>query len=257
MRKPPAEPVPFAVPAARWLLRVSIGLLVLSLVSTRFGGIQPENAFLVFGLAILAAVLALAACAIGALTIWRNGAPGGGALARSVVLACLLLAFPASLAFKALSLPRINDITTDLTDPPSYSRSRIAVDARQGRILPEYDKRLLPRQQAAYGDLNTILLEQSPEEVMPLIRRVATQLNWSIVEDVPPGGRTSSGRIEATARSSLFRFTDDITIRIRAGAGDTQIDLRSRSRFGSHDFGSNAQRIRAFATEVTALSASR
>lgn len=249
--------MPRAVPVARWLLRLSLGCILLALISTRFGGIAPENAFFVFGVAILAAVLALASCLIGALTIWQHGAPGAGALARSAFIAGLLLAFPASLAFKALSLPRINDITTDPTDPPSFSRSRVAVDARQGRILPEYDKRLTTRQQAAYGDLTTILLDEPPEEAMPLVRRAATQLNWIIHEDVPPGGRATSGRIEATSRSMLFRFTDDITIRIRSGAGDTQIDLRSRSRFGSHDFGANAARIRAFATEINALSTSR
>jgi uncharacterized protein (DUF1499 family) len=65
------------------------------------------------------------------------------------------------------------------------------------------------------------------------------------------------GRIDAVARSLLFRFPDDITIRLRAGVGETRIDLRSASRVGRHDFGANARHIRDFAREIEALANAR
>jgi uncharacterized protein (DUF1499 family) len=45
-------------------------------------------------------------------------------------------------------------------------------------------------------------------------------------------------------------FPDDVTIRIRPLAGQTRVDVRSASRFGSHDFGTNARRIEKFIEEL-------
>jgi uncharacterized protein (DUF1499 family) len=54
----------------------------------------------------------------------------------------------------------------------------------------------------------------------------------------------SEGRIEAVAVSRVFRFTDDIVIRIRPSSdGGSRVDIRSRSRDGKGDLGVNAQRI--------------
>ena len=47
-------------------------------------------------------------------------------------------------------------------------------------------------------------------------------------------------------------FAEDVTIRVRPLAGQTRIDLRSASRFGGHDFGSNARRVQAFSDELQA-----
>src|SRR5207249_1400182 len=53
----------------------------------------------------------------------------------------------------------------------------------------------------------------------------------------------------------LFGFQDDIAIRVRAdGAGASRVDVRSKSRDGKGDLGTNAARIRAY---VTALEAGR
>ena len=65
----------------------------------------------------------------------------------------------------------------------------------------------------------------------------------------------ASGTIEAVATTRLFGFQDDIAIRVRAdGAGASRVDVRSKSRDGKGDLGTNAARIRAY---VTALEAGR
>ena len=40
-------------------------------------------------------------------------------------------------------------------------------------------------------------------------------------------------------------FRDDVVIRISPLGKGTRVDVRSASRFGTHDFGANASRIRA------------
>ena len=56
----------------------------------------------------------------------------------------------------------------------------------------------------------------------------------------------SSGRLEATATSFWFGFKDDVVIRIQTVDGETQLDIRSKSRVGRSDVGKNAERIREF-----------
>jgi hypothetical protein len=43
---------------------------------------------------------------------------------------------------------------------------------------------------------------------------------------------------------------DDVVVRVRASADGSRIDVRSSSRFGSFDFGTNAARIRSLMDEI-------
>ena len=64
---------------------------------------------------------------------------------------------------------------------------------------------------------------------------------WEIVAAVP-----QERRIEAVATTFWFGFKDDIVVRIRPAPGGSRIDVRSVSRVGRSDLGTNAKRIRAF-----------
>jgi uncharacterized protein (DUF1499 family) len=57
----------------------------------------------------------------------------------------------------------------------------------------------------------------------------------------------AEGRIEATATTRWFGFKDDVVIRIAPSAGNgSRVDIRSVSRVGLSDVGTNTRRIRAF-----------
>jgi len=60
--------------------------------------------------------------------------------------------------------------------------------------------------------------------------------------------------VEAVAKSFLFGFESDVVIRVIEEEFGTLVDMRSNSRWGPHDLGSNAQRIIAFMKDLdTAL----
>ena len=65
------------------------------------------------------------------------------------------------------------------------------------------------------------------------------------------------GRLDAVHRTFLFGFADDITVRLKPRAQGTRIDVRSVSRIGRHDFGTNAGRIVRFLEEVYAQATTR
>ena len=57
--------------------------------------------------------------------------------------------------------------------------------------------------------------------------------------------------IEAIDVTPLFRFKDDIVIRVTSTDTGSRIDIRSQSRVGRSDLGKNASRIRSFITNFS------
>jgi len=96
-------------------------------------------------------------------------------------------------------------------------------------------------QVAAYPDVATLELALPPEQAFAAVREAALELGWEIVEEDP-----ASGRLEATQSTALFRFVDDVVVRVRPGGPGSRVDVRSKSRDGKGDVGANAARIRAF-----------
>ena len=55
-----------------------------------------------------------------------------------------------------------------------------------------------------------------------------------------------AGRIEAVVTTRWFGFKDDVAIRVAPAGAGSRIDMRSKSRVGRSDVGTNARRIEEF-----------
>jgi uncharacterized protein (DUF1499 family) len=250
------EPVTgFAV----WSRRIAILALIVAGYAVLIvrGGAQDWRGAVTVGAALALCGLAALMALIAFIRIWRRGEKGTGMAAQAVALIILLLAAPGYYAVRGAALPMLNDVSTDIDTPPDFSRSRASLAAREGRIPPAPPPGTRERQRAAYPDVVPILIEREAEDAFDLSRKAAAALGWRIIEATPPGGRTGTARIEAMHQTTLLRFTDDITIRIRPRADGARIDLRSASRVGRHDLGANARRIRRFAEELRHQAAQR
>lgn len=143
--------------------------------------------------------------------------------------------------FKAERLPRIHDISTDVVTPPNFS---VLLPLRKGAANPtEYGGAAVAAQQKkAYPEIRTAVINLSPASAFAACLQAARSLGWKIVSERP-----SEGIIEATDTTFWFGFTDDIVVRVsRAGEGRSLVDVRSLSRVGIGDMGTNAARIQAF-----------
>ncbi|GJE10709.1 hypothetical protein FOHLNKBM_1746 [Methylobacterium longum] len=247
------EPVTRAGPLARRLAVFSIVATGIALILVRDPRADTDAALaaLVAGLGI--AIAAALAAVFAFVQVWREGARGLGAAVAGLILALLVLGYPAFLGLRGLRLPALSDITTDIDNPPAYSRSRAAFTARGGRYPAEPDPSLRERQRGAYPQIAPLTLDIGADEAFELARKAALKRNWQIVEAIRPGGRTGNGRIEAVARGLILNLPDDVTVRIRPRADGARIDVRSASRLGGRDFGSNADRIRAYLDDVANL----
>jgi uncharacterized protein (DUF1499 family) len=132
--------------------------------------------------------------------------------------------------------PPINDITTDLSDPPAFSSD----PADRDRDM-EYPADFAAQVRSAYPDLAPIETDNDPARAVDLALQTAEGLGWEIIQADRDGGT-----ILARQTTAIFRFVDDIVIRVRPQNGGAIVDLRSKSRDGRGDIGANAIRIRAF-----------
>ncbi|GJE55669.1 MULTISPECIES: DUF1499 domain-containing protein [Methylobacterium] len=252
-RLPIQDPVTHAGGYARTVAFLSVVVTAIAVVMVRGQRAEPGPALAVLGSGILLAALAVAFAGFAFLRGWREGARGIGAAIFGVFVATLVLAYPAYAALKGLRLPAITDVSTDLDQPPAFSRSRAAFAARDGRYPPDPGAGAREAQRAAYSQIAPLTLDVDPDEAFELARKAAVNRKWQIVEAVRPGGRIGNGRIEAVARSRVLNLPADITVRVRPRADGARIDVRSATRLGARDLGDNADRIRAYLDEVANL----
>jgi uncharacterized protein (DUF1499 family) len=71
--------------------------------------------------------------------------------------------------------------------------------------------------------------------------KAVNELGWEIASQDP-----QKGLIEATDTTFWFGFKDDVVIRIKPQDNGSRVDIRSVSRVGRSDVGTNAARILAF-----------
>lgn len=246
--------------AALWSGRLALfaaSVLAIAVLLSRLDRIDLPAALTVLGAGMVLALAAVALAVSAFLVIWADGRPGFTGALGGLLLAAVLMAWPCLLAVQAMRLPQLADVSTDVVDPPAFSRSRKALEARAGTTPAEVPAATRQAQLAAYPAVAPILLEFSPQETFALALKAAQQRGWQILEASPPGGRTGLGRIEAIDRSLIMRFPSDVTVRVRPLATGARIDVRSASRHWAHDFGDNARRILGYSQAVLDLAEAR
>jgi uncharacterized protein (DUF1499 family) len=225
----------------------SLAATVLAIVIVRSGLLEIVPALATFAgsllLAVFAIVLALGALAV----IWREGTAGGRHAFAALAISTALLAYPAYLGVRAYQLPMINDITTDPVDPPRFD----VVARLRPRGTVEYAGLYAAEQQRiAYPDIEPLRVSVPPQIAFEETMKAIMKRKWRVVVERPPQPGHPDGQIEAVARTAIMGFRDDVAIRIRLDADGARIDVRSASRYGRHDFGANAARIRSLLDEI-------
>lgn len=161
-----------------------------------------------------------------------------------VIVGMIIFTVPFSWRATARAVPPIHDISTDLDHPPSFvAILPLRRDAPNPAAYGGSEVAL--QQRDAYPDITTVRLNVRPEEAFSRALAAARDLGWEVVAAVP-----EEGRVEASDTTFWFGFIDDIVIRITPATDHALIDIRSVSRVGRSDVGTNARRIRAFTEKI-------
>ena len=160
------------------------------------------------------------------------------------VVALLPLVLGVAIVIRDLRYPPINDITTDLENPPAFAAA-LDTPANDGRDMA-YPERFGPIAREAYPDVRPLVLDESPEQAFQRIVELAeAQSGWAITNS-----DAEKLTVEGEASSFFFRFVDDFVIRVSDQDGNARVDMRSKSRDGLADAGENANRIRTFLAQL-------
>jgi Protein of unknown function (DUF1499) len=250
---------------AIWARRVayfSLAATFVAVIIVRSGALE-----IVPALSTLAGALALAVVAIllalgAGIAIWFEGVSGLQQAFLALFIGLALIAYPAYLGIRGYKLPALYDITTDPIDPPRFDaiaklRPR---DSNPTTYAGLYAAEL---QHAAYSDIEPDVTDSTPQEAYDAAMKVIIKRKWRIVDarapqialpqavaprrvdpQAPQSVTARDGLIEAVARTPILGFRDDVVVRVRPTSAGTRIDVRSASRYGRHDFGTNASRVR-------------
>jgi hypothetical protein len=247
---------------AIWSRRIALFSLVatfIAIIIVRSGALDIVPALSTLAGALLLAVIAILLAFGAGIFIWRDGLGGLREAAAAVLIGLALIAYPAYLGYRAHQLPAIYDVTTDPIDPPQFDaiarlRPRDANPiAYQGLYAAE-------QQRVVYSDIEPDDTSVAPQRVFDVAMKVITKRRWRIVDAQPPhesdtgGGpdprAAKDGIIEAVARSLVLGFPEDVVVRIRPTSDGTRLDVRSASRYGRNDLGSNAARVRDLISDI-------
>lgn len=149
------------------------------------------------------------------------------------------IGIPYSWQRKAQSVPPIHDISTDIENPPDF-RAILPLRADAPNKLersPIIDK----QQREGYPDLAPATLSMPLDQAFDRALKAAQDANWDIV-----AMDKTAGRIEAVDTTRFFGFNDDVAVRLTPWGAGTRVDVRSVSRVGRSDVGTNAERIREY-----------
>jgi uncharacterized protein (DUF1499 family) len=217
---------------------VALGMLALSGPLVRFDLWSYRTGLTVFRWCVYAG---LAAAVLGALALALPSVRARGIAIPVLALLAGLVALYPPIAFlkQARAVPPINDISTDTSNPPRYMTATRAYPGAE----------FARQQRAAYPDIAPQVLAMPPRDAFARALAAAEAMGWEVV-----GRDAAAGTIEAVDTTKWFGFKDDIAIRVSA-AGDgspnlSRVDVRSKSRVGRSDLGTNARRIRAYLQQL-------
>jgi hypothetical protein len=222
---------------------VCIAMLVGSGFGVKFGLWNFRLGFLVLKISAYGGLVYVLLSALIGYFYWKKRHLAAAAICLAALLVgAAAFAVPFSWMLKARQLPRIHDISTDLNNPPQF----VAVAPLRGGAPLAAGAEVAAEQLKGYPDLKTTVVDAPMPKVFQKALEVAQELGWKIVAQEP-----LEGRIEATDTTFWYGFKDDVVIRVVAAGNRSLVDVRSVSRVGISDVGTNAQRIRKFLARLT------
>ena len=236
---------------------ILIGLILAAISGplNRFGITGFLPALLALGVGGLLLVLGLVLAVLGLLVansralVFNKGRTG-----LAIVAALAVLGYLANTFMSTRGMPTLHEISTDLDSPPPFVAIR-AIREQNPKLNPsDYVRELNMRgtkisvpdaQRKAFPDIQPILLAVTPDEAFRIVDQAVGDMGWEKVAAV-----AADGRIEATDRTRFFGFKDDVVVRIRPEGSGSRVDIRSKSRVGLGDAGTNARRVRALMAKI-------
>jgi uncharacterized protein DUF1499 len=248
---------------ARRIALFSLAATLIAVVIVRSGALEIVPALSTLAGALVLACIAILLAFGAGIVIWRHGIGGGRHAVTALLIGGALIAYPTYLGLRASRLPAIFDISTDPIDPPQFD-AIARLRPRDANPITYAGLYAAEQQHSAYPDIEPDDTTATPQDAYAAAMKVITKRKWRVVDSRPPqgplprvidaraaqGASVRDGIIEAVARTPILGFRDDVVVRIRPTVDGARIDVRSASRYGRHDLGTNAKRVRSLIDDI-------
>lgn len=259
--------------AANWCFRLAlfaVPLLLLTIYSHRIQAIETQQTFWLLAVTIALIIIAILLGVRAAIDMWEKGYKGGRKTVNGITLATLLLLPFGYQLILALENPRLNDLATDVANPPVYLSAE-----KLENYSAFYDFYASKEIVTSYPEVTTRRYNAPVERVYRGAEQLMKNWRWTLitglnipekkqeVEEVKEGELAGAPKdvvdvsddeilgqeiiIQALAKSMILKLDHQVVIRLTPDVdGTTLVDMRSRSQWAPHDFGSNSKNIKDF-----------
>jgi len=220
---------------------ILLPMMLLSMIASRLQLLPAKIAVVAFALATLLAAIA----AVVALILFLMSFSGMAPAARTANMAAFILGVLPVVVIVILvgagfGVPRIHDISTNPLNNLSFTHAhKLRKEGENSLEPPNTD--VVSQQLAYYPHIKPFIIAGELGVSYRKCLRAASQLGWTVVYE-----NESLLQFEATEKTAMFGFVDDIVVKVSAAEGGSQVDMRSVSRVGVSDLGANAKRIARF-----------
>ena len=230
-----------------YILLMLVGCVAfISIAGVRVGIFEPLTGFSMLRKSVFASLVLslLAAISLGACRKEKNIG-----VQRFFILV-LMVSFLYSVMwigfyFQRAGLPDINDITTDTDIPPAFLNVNFIRKSKENDLA--YNDEWASIQHKFYPDVRPLFSTKSKSVVFATVSELVSERGWDVVATY-----SGAGIVEATARTPIFGFRDDVIIRVtQLAPNKVRIDMRSCSRVGRGAYGVNAERIESFMADLS------
>jgi len=229
---------------------IGFGFIVLAIfiamagpIGSRFGLWNFDSAVIILKWAAYGGIAAALLCLSGLFMAYPGSKRRGFIYSLlGLIIIVPMLVFLQSWQEAKMTLPKIQDITTDTESPPSFW---YAPNSREYGGVG-----IAALQEEAYPDIQPLILSININKAYDYSLAVLKDKGWQLYDP-----SRADMHLEATETTFWFGFSDDIVIHITAtDEGGSRVDIRSASRFGGGgDGGTNANRIRGFVKDFMKL----
>lgn len=251
-----------------WRVIQILGLIVVLIaisgpLGSKFDVWNYNIGFAMLSVSLILAIFGLVAAAIGlVLALRRKESQRLFGLLFSGLLCGVTLGYLGSHTMRMFEYPPINDVTTDLVNPPQFfvtCHPDIGCKSSNPRpINPKFAE----LQDKHYPDIVSWVAPTTRQQMVPIAAKAMQKIGLdatrdSLINRKKDGVILGQSQLEAEATSFWFGFVDDVVVRITNDETTNQktvVDIRSTSRVGVADLGVNAERIRALLNEIKARS---
>jgi len=241
----------------------------------RLGKIESSFTLNLLGIGFAILIISILFAVSAMIQLWNLGAKGGKKTIFGLTLSLIMISPFFYYALLAMRYPPINDVSTNVYDPPVFSEKTLNIRRLKGVQSDNGANAQFSEEDAEailfnYPQVSSRRYPAGSERVFKAVREIIRERGWSVTDirrltatetdtkdtanDAGDDGLEQEAEkdifIDAVTSTYFLSFKNDVVVKIVGEEDSTLVEMRSAGRWGRHDFGDNARVITDFMRDL-------